>query len=574
MSESIATYFAKTLADLGIKRIWGVTGDSLNGLSDSLKKLGEIEWLGTRHEETAAFAAGAEAKSTGKLAVCAGSCGPGNMHLINGLYDCARSHLPVLAIASHIPSQYVGSGYFQETHPTELFRECSVYCELISNPHQLPYILETAIRQAVLKKGVSVLVIPGDVMLQSMSVEVKDNLTLPLPSTMLPDRNLLAEASDLLNSSQKVAFLCGAGCKGAHDEVMHFAQKLNAPIVHALGGKEYIAYDNPNSVGMTGLIGYESGYHAMEHADTLVILGSSFPYREFYPQNAKVIQIDIDPAALGRHTQVDLAILGDVKASLELLIPQIKAKSDRAFLDESLEHYEKVQENFAKQASAQSSENIIHPQHLTQLLSQKASEDAIFTFDVGTPTVWAARYVEMNGKRQMMGSLNHGSMANAMPQAIGAKVANPDKEVIGLCGDGGFAMLMGDFLTIRQYNIKTKLVIYNNSSLGFVAIEMKAGGFLYDNTELENPNFAAMANAAGIKGIKVTKLEELESAVEEFLTFDGPAILDVTIAKQELTMPPKIKFEQAKGFGIYMLRAIINGRGDELIDIARENIIR
>jgi pyruvate dehydrogenase (quinone) len=574
MSENVATYFAQTLAKLGIKRIWGITGDSLNGLSDSLEKLGQIRWIGTRHEESAAFAAGAEAKTTGKLAVCAGSCGPGNMHLINGLFDCARSHLPVLAIASHIPSQYIGSGYFQETHPTELFRECSVYCELVSNTDQLPYVLETAIRQAVLKKGVSVIVIPGDVMLQKMNVDVKDNLTLPDPSLVVPKNKAIQEATQILDASKRVAFLCGAGCENAHDEVVAFARKLKAPIVHALGGKEFIEYENPYDVGMTGLIGYESGYHAMENSDTLLILGSAFPYREFYPKNSKIIQIDIDAASLGRHTQVDCAILGDVKSSLELLISEVKMNNDTDFVNECLEHYKNARKKFDEQASSESKSNVIHPQFVTRLLNEKANEDAIFTFDVGTPTVWAARYLQMNGKRKMMGSLNHGSMANAMPQAIGAQVANPDKQVIGLCGDGGFAMLMGDFLTIRQYNIKTKLVIFNNSSLGFVAIEMKAGGFLYENTNLENPNFAAMANAVGIKGISVEKPQELESAVDEFLKYDGAAVLDVKVAKQELTMPPKIKLEQAKGFGIYMLRAIINGKGDELIEIAKENLIR
>jgi pyruvate dehydrogenase (quinone) len=574
MSENVATYFAQTLAKLGIKRIWGITGDSLNGLSDSLEKLGQIQWIGTRHEESAAFAAGAEAKTTGKLAVCAGSCGPGNMHLINGLFDCARSHLPVLAIASHIPSEYIGSGYFQETHPTELFRECSVYCELVSNTEQLPYVLETAIRQAVLKKGVSVIVIPGDVMLQKMSVDAKYNLTIPTPSRLVPEDQAIQEAKAILDASKRVTFLCGAGCEGAHDEVVAFARKLKAPIVHALGGKEFIEYENPYDVGMTGLIGYESGYHAMENSDTLLILGSAFPYREFYPKDSKIIQVDIDAASLGRHTQVDCAILGDVKSSLELLIPEVKMNNDTDFVDECLRHYKNARKKFDEQASSESKSNVIHPQFVTRLLNEKADEDAIFTFDVGTPTVWAARYLQMNGKRKMMGSLNHGSMANAMPQAIGAQVANPDKQVIGLCGDGGFAMLMGDFLTIRQYNIKTKLVIFNNSSLGFVAIEMKAGGFLYENTELENPNFAAMANAAGIKGISVEKPQQLESAVEEFLKYDGPAVLDVQVAKQELTMPPKIKLEQAKGFGIYMLRAIINGKGDELIEIAKENLIR
>lgn len=372
MNETVATYFAKTLANLGIERIWGVTGDSLNGLSDSLKRLGQIEWIGTRHEESAAFAAGADAKTTGKLSVCAGSCGPGNMHLINGLYDCARSHLPVLAIASHIPSQYIGSGYFQETHPTELFRECSVYCELVSNTEQLPYILETAIRQAVLKQGVSVLVIPGDIMLRNLPYDIKYNLKIPSIATITADENLISTVAEHLNQSEKVTFLCGAGCKNAHEEVVELARKLKAPIVHALGGKEYIEYENPYDVGMTGLIGYESGYHAMESSDTLLILGSSFPYREFYPKDSKIIQIDIDGAALGKHTQVDIALQGDVKTTLNALVPQVTEKTNDKFLDECIEHYKKTIKVFDKQASSKSVENLIHPQYLTKLLSKKS----------------------------------------------------------------------------------------------------------------------------------------------------------------------------------------------------------
>lgn len=574
MKESIAMYFAKLLAEVGITRIWGITGDSLNGFSDSLKKLNQIEWIGTRHEETAAFAAGADAKISGELAVCAGSCGPGNLHLINGLFDCQRQGVPVLAIASHIPSSEIGSGYFQETHPQELFKECSVFCELVSNPDQMPNILETAIRQAILKKGVSVIVIPGDIMLKPLPNNTKLLLSKPKLPRVIPEESELDKVADILNASGKVTFLCGAGCIHAHDEVVKLAKLLNAPVVHALGGKEYIEWENPNSVGMTGLIGYESGYFAMEKSDTLLILGSSFPYRAFYPQNSKIIQIDVKPEALGRHTQIDLGLVGDVKSSLEVLIPKIKQKEDDTFLNEALKHYKKTVKKFDDLASGNSKNGFIHPQYLTKLINQYADEDAIFTCDVGTPTVWAARYVNMNGKRKLIGSFNHGSMANALPQAIGAKVSEPNKQVIALCGDGGFAMLMGDFITLLQHNIKAKIVIFDNSSLGFVAIEMKAGGFLYDNTELHNPDFSAIANAAGIKGIRVENPEDLEEKVKEFLEYDGAALLDVTTAKQELTMPPKISFENAKGFGIYMLRAIINGKGDELVKVAQQNLIR
>jgi|TARA_R110002033_G_scaffold131586_1_gene171726 pyruvate dehydrogenase (quinone) len=574
MNDSIAMYFAKLLGKVGIKRIWGITGDSLNGLSDSLKKLGEIEWIGTRHEETAAFAAGADAKVSGKIAVCAGSSGPGNLHLINGLFDCQRKGVPVLAIASHIPSSEIGSGYFQETHPQELFKECSVFCELVTNPEQMPHILETAIRQAILKKGVSVIVIPGDTMLAPMPETSKLLWNEPNLPKVLPDEGDIIELAKILNENEKVTFMCGAGCIDSHDEVVKLAHLLNAPVVHALGGKEYIEGNNPNSVGMTGLIGYESGYYAMENSDVLLILGSAFPYKAFYPEDAKIVQIDIKPEALGRHTQIDLGMVGDIKSSLEMLIPRINKKDNNSFLKSALKHYKTTVENFDKLASGNSKVGLVHPQYLTKLIDKYASDDAIFTCDVGTPTVWAARYLHMNGKRKLIGSFNHGSMASALPQAIGAKVSCPNKEVIALCGDGGFAMLMGDFLTLLQHKIKAKIVIYNNSSLGFVAIEMKAGGYLYDNTELENPDFSAIAKAVGVKGFRVEEPDELESTVKEFLEYDGAALLDVTTAKQELTMPPKISFENAKGFGIYMVRAIINGKGDELIEVAKDNILR
>ncbi|XOB61500.1 ubiquinone-dependent pyruvate dehydrogenase [Campylobacterota bacterium DY0563] len=574
MNDNIATYFAKLLAKMGIKRIWGITGDSLNGFSDSLEKLDEIKWIGTRHEETAAFAAGADAKVSGEISVCAGSCGPGNMHLINGLYDCQRKGVPVLAIASHIPSSEIGSGYFQETHPQDLFKECSVFCELVSNPEQMPYILETAIRQAILKNGVSVIVIPGDIMLKPMPEGSKLLWNKPSFPKVIPNNEDIKELAKLLNENEKITFLCGAGCKDSHDEVVELAKLLNAPVVHALGGKEYIEWENPNSVGMTGLIGYESGYYAMENSDLLLVLGSSFPYKAFYPKDAKIIQIDLKPESLGRHMQVDLGLIGDIKSSIKALLPKIKQKENRKFLDSALSHYKNTVEKFDKLASGNSKTGLIHPQYLTKVIDKYASEDAIFTCDVGTPTVWAARYLNMNGKRKLIGSFNHGSMANALPQAIGAKVNSPQKEIIALCGDGGFSMLMGDLLTLIQHKVKAKIVIYDNNSLGFVAIEMKAGGFLYENTELTNPDFSSIAKAVGIKGFRVEEPDNLEDTVKEFLEYEGAALLDVTTAKQELTMPPKITFDAAKGFGIYMLRAIINGKGDELVEVAKENLIR
>ncbi len=572
MKQTVAALLAKTLESAGVKRIWGVTGDSLNGLSDSLNKMGTIEWVPTRHEEVAAFAAGAEAQLSGELAVCAGSCGPGNLHLINGLFDCHRNRTPVLAIAAHIPSSEIGSGYFQETHPQELFRECSHYCELVSNPQQLPQVLAIAMREAILNRGVAVVVLPGDVALQAAPEGADSGWYPAQPAVIQPNAQELSKLAGLLNEAKNITLMCGAGCAGAHDEVVRLAETLKAPIVHALRGKEHIEYDNPYDVGMTGLIGFSSGYHAMMNADTLLLLGTRFPYRAFYPADARIIQIDIDPSSLGAHSRVDMALLGDVRATLNALLPQLDNKTDRKFLDKALAHYADARKGLDELATA--SERTIHPQYLAQQISHYASEDAVFTCDVGTPTVWAARYLRMNGKRRLLGSFNHGSMANAMPQALGAQVQDKQRQVVALCGDGGFSMLMGDFLTVAQLQLPIKIVVFNNSSLGFVAMEMKAGGYLTDGTELKNPDFAAIANACGVKGIRVEKALELNTALKQAFAHEGPVLVDVVTASEELVMPPEIKLEQAKGFSLYMLRAVISGRGDEVVELAKTNWLR
>ena len=573
MKQTVAALVAKTLENAGVKRIWGVTGDSLNGLSDSLNRMGTIEWMPTRHEEVAAFAAGAEAHISGELAVCAGSCGPGNLHLINGLFDCHRNRVPVLAIAAHIPSSEIGSGYFQETHPQELFRECSHYCELVSNPEQLPQVLGIAMRKAILNRGVSVVVLPGDVALKPAPEAANAAWYPPQLPQVLPQAAELTQLAQTLNEASNITLLCGSGCAGAHQEVVKLAETLKAPIVHALRGKEHIEYDNPYDVGMTGLIGFSSGFHAMMNAETLVLLGTQFPYRAFYPGKARIIQIDINPGSLGSHCHVDEAYVGDVKATLQALLPQLTSKTERRHLDSALEHYVDARKSLDDLAQPNDKQPI-HPQYLAQQISHYASEDAIFTCDVGTPTVWAARYLKMNGKRRLLGSFNHGSMANAMPQALGAQAIDRHRQVVALCGDGGFSMLMGDFISLAQLKMPVKLVIFNNSVLGFVAMEMKAGGYLTDGTELDNPDFAAIARACGIKGIRVEKASELNGALEQAFAHDGPVLVDVITAKEELAMPPQIKMEQAKGFSLYMLRAILNGRGDEVVELAKTNWLR
>ncbi|QQD56400.1 ubiquinone-dependent pyruvate dehydrogenase [Pseudomonas fluorescens BBc6R8] len=570
---TLAQQLATTLEQAGIKRIWGLTGDSLNGLTDSLRNMDSIEWMHVRHEEVAAFAAGAEAAATGELTVCAGSCGPGNLHLINGLFDCHRNHVPVLAIAAQIPSSEIGLNYFQETHPQELFKECSHFIELVTNPEQMPHVLHRAMRSAILNRGVAVVVIPGDVSLLEVEDKFKPWPALLAPRT-LPAEQDLQRLTDILEHSGKVTLLCGSGCAGAHDEVVALADALGAPVVHALRGKEHVEWDNPFDVGMTGLIGFSSGYHAMLNCDTLIMLGTDFPYRQFYPTDAKIIQVDRNPQALGRRATLDLGIAADVSETIQALLPRLTRKTDRSFLETSLKHYEKARQGLDDLAEPSKAGRPIHPQYVARLLSELADDDAIFTADVGSPTVWAARYLKMNGKRRLIGSFNHGSMANAMPQAIGAQAAFPGRQVISMSGDGGFTMLMGDFISLAQLNLPVKLVVFNNSSLGFVAMEMKAAGYLDTGTELKNPDFAAMSNAMGILGIRVEQSEDLEPALRRALAHDGPVLVDVVTATQELVMPPSIKLEQAKGFSLYMLKAVMSGRGDEVIELAKTNWLR
>ncbi|QKC99034.1 ubiquinone-dependent pyruvate dehydrogenase [Mesorhizobium sp. NZP2298] len=576
MSLTVAQQLVETLQAAGIRRIYGVVGDSLNGITDAIRKQTQIEWIHVRNEEAGAFAAGAEAHLTGDLVVCAGSCGPGNLHLINGLFDCHRSHVPVLAIAAHIPSAEIGSGYFQETHPQELFRECSHFCELVSDPAQMPRSLETAIRTAVGQRGVSVLVIPGDVALKPAATEAKSKSSglLPKAPVVVPPTEEVEALAELLNQEGRVTIFCGAGCAGAHDEVVALASRLKAPIVHTMRGKEHVEYDNAFDVGMTGLIGFSSGYYAMLDCDVLLVLGADFPYRQFFPKGPGVVtvQVDIAPGRLGRRTSVDRALVGDVKATVTALLPQLAVREGRSHLDQAVRHYQSARAGLDALGAPDRRGQQIHPQQIARAVSELASEDAVFTCDVGTPTVWAARYLKMNGKRRLIGSFNHGSMANGMVQAIGAQAAFPSRQVISLSGDGGFTMLMGDLLTLVQHKLPAKIVIFNNGALGFVEVEQQSAGFVPFGTDLTNPNFAALAEAVGIRGIRIEHASEIEAGIRAALDHDGPVVVDAVVTRTELAMPPAITVEMAKGFSLYMLRAIMNGRADEIVDLAKTNL--
>jgi pyruvate dehydrogenase (quinone) len=573
MTRIVADFVVEALVQVGVHRVYGVVGDSLNGFTDSLRRHGGVDWIHVRHEEAAAFAAGAEAHLTNELAVCVGSCGPGNLHLINGLFDCHRNRVPVLAIAAHIPSSELGIDYFQSTHPETLFKECSHYAELVSNPAQLPQILERAIRIAIAKSGVAVVVIPGDVALQETKAVVPRWLA-PKPPKVSPNSDVVDQLARLLNGSKRVTLLCGAGCKGAHAEMIELARRLQAPIVHPLRGKEYVEYDNPYDVGMTGFIGFASGYLAMDNCDALLMIGTDFPYRQFYPSHARIAQIDIRPEALGNRCPLEVGVIGDTLETLRALIPLIHEHEDSSHLDAARAHYQHSRKELDGLAESSPHSQVIHPQFVSRIVSELADDDAIFTCDVGTPTAWAARYLKMNGRRRLLGSFNHGSMANAMLQAIGAQAAFPTRQVVSMSGDGGFTMMMGDFITLAQMGLPVKVVVLNNGTLGFVEIEMKAGGFLDVGVELKNPDFARMAEAMAIKGIRVEDPHRLKDVLVEAFQHDGPALVDVVSARQELVMPPRTDLAEVRKFGLFMMKAVMDGRARELVDLAKTNWLR
>lgn len=572
---TVADHVIATLKRSGVQRVFGIPGDSLNGFTDAIRRAGDFSWEQVRHEESAAFAAAAEAALVGGLAVCAGSCGPGNLHLINGLFDAQRSRVPVLAIAAHIPLAEVGSDYFQETHPQNLFRECSVYCELVSTAEQAPRILELAMRAAVQDNGVAVVVVPGEIFSHRLEATAwGSHPVLPARSVCRPEESALKSAAEMLNAAGNVTILAGAGVAGAHDEVIELARTLQAPIVHALRGKEYIEYDNPYDVGMTGLLGFASGYKAIAEADVLLMLGTDFPYQQFYPDRAQIIQVDIRGAHLGRRTPIDLGLLGAVADTVAALRPLLVSKDDATHLEKSLKHYRKTRKRLDALASNDRDRTPIRPEYVAAVADRLAEPDAVFTVDVGSPVVWAARYVTMNGRRRLIGSFNHGTMACALPHAIGAQSVDRQRQVVALAGDGGLAMLFGELLTLTQNRLPVKVIVFNNSSLNFVELEMKAAGIVNFGTELQNPDFGAVATALGMFGRRVEAPADLEAALAEAFAYDGPAVVDVVTARQELSIPPAITAEQAKGFSLYAIRTILAGRADELLDLVTTNVAR
>ncbi|GHJ97976.1 pyruvate dehydrogenase [Streptomyces sp. NE5-10] len=571
--QNVAEQFVDILVRAGVQRLYGVVGDSLNPVVDAIRRNPAIDWIQVRHEETAAFAAGAEAQITGRLAACAGSCGPGNLHLINGLYDAHRSMAPVLALASHIPSSEIGLGYFQETHPDQLFRECSHYSELISHPKQMPRLLHTAVQHAVGRGGVSVVALPGDIADQPAPEKTTGSALVTSRPTVRPGDSEIDALVRMIDAADRVTLFCGSGTAGAHPEVMQFAERLKAPIGHALRGKEWIQYDNPFDVGMSGLLGYGAAYEATHECDLLILLGTDFPYNAFLPDDVRIVQVDVRPERLGRRSRLDLAVWGDVRETLRCVTPRVRARADRRFLDKMLKKHADALEGVVKAYTRKVEKHTpIHPEYVASVLDELADDDAVFTVDTGMCNVWAARYLTPNGRRRIIGSFSHGSMANALPQAIGAQFTDRDRQVVTLSGDGGFTMLMGDFLTLVQYDLPVKIVLFNNSSLGMVELEMLVAGLPSYGTGNRNPDFAAVARAAGAYGVRVEKPKHLAGALRDAFRHPGPALVDVVTDPNALSIPPKISAEMVGGFALSASKIVLDGGVGRMVQMARSNL--
>ena len=573
---NVAEQIVEQLVDAGVHHIYGIVGDSLNPIVDAVRKTGGskkggIDWIHVRHEEAAAFAASAEAQLTGKLAVCAGSCGPGNLHLINGLYDANRTGAPVLAIASHIPSVQIGSTYFQETHPDRIFEECSVYNELISSAAQSPRTVNSAIRHAVGIGGVSVITLPGDVS-DLKAVDHVPTYAPARPATLAPNATDIEEAAALLNKADKVAIFAGAGVEGAHDEVIALADALKAPIGHSLRGKHFIQYDNPFDVGMTGLLGYGAAAEGMNDADVLILLGTDFPYDQFLP-DTPTIQVDTRAEKLGRRTDVGLAIHAQVKPFIEALMPHLRQDRSDSFLKRKLKKHAEIM-HAPVGAYTRNVEKMhpIHPEYAAHLLNETAAKDAIITAATGMCNVWTARYLDPLGTRRLIGSFLHGSMANALPMALGAQVAFPDRQVVSVSGDGGLSMLLGELITAKMYNLPVKVVVFNNSTLGMVKLEMLVNGIPDFQTDVPDTNYAEVARAIGFHAERVEDASRLADAYREAFAAPGPALVEVITDPNALSLPPAITGGQVVGFATAMSKIVLNGGIAEAFSMATSNM--
>ncbi|HIW07509.1 MAG TPA: ubiquinone-dependent pyruvate dehydrogenase [Candidatus Ignatzschineria merdigallinarum] len=571
--KKVAQIVVEALENFGVKRCYGVVGDTLNDVTDAMRHHSDIEWVHVRHEEVGGFAAGAESFMTKNLTACAGSCGPGSLHFINGLFESHRNGAPVVLIASQLPTDVLGTNFPQEVDYKPIYQGCSVFCEEVTNPHEAKRIVMSACQAALTEKGVAVVILPSDI----SGAEVED---LPIMQQYQPKAPLvrpidseLLKMAEILNSGKKVGIYAGAGCEGAHAELMQLCETLKAPIAHTSRGKDFVEGNNPYNVGMTGMMGIKSGYEMIEHCDTLLILGADFAWSQFYPKNAKIIQVDIDAKKLGIRHAIELGVIGHIQETLIALLPYLKPKTSTEFLDKYVALHQECMQKLDKKAVADS-EGLIHPQYLVELLNEYAEKDALATADGGSSTVWLLRHFQTHGTRRTLISLKHGTMANAMPQAIGLQKAYPNRQVISLSGDGGLTMLMGDLLTLVQEKLPVKVVIVNNGALDFVELEMKADGLVNSYTDLHNPDFAKMADAIGMKGFSAKGSHELEDAVKAFLAHEGPAILDVHTSRLELIFPPHATPSNFENMSLYAAKSIIGGEGGTFFKMLKDNFLK
>lgn len=572
LHRSVADDLVETLVHAGVSRIYGLVGDSLNAFSDAIRRDGRISWVHVHNEEAAAFAASAEAQLTGRLAVCAGSCGPGNTHLIQGVMDAHRSGAPVLALASHITSRQIGTGYFQETKPEALFAQTSHYCETVAHPDQMNRLARSAIQSAVLDRGAAVLVLPGDILAAHSAGEPSGKPVIAAGSRPVPDAAAVDELVDRIESAERITIFGGIGCADAREQVHRLGGLLHAPIGHTLRGKDILDYDNPNNVGMTGLLGYGACYRALHDADLVLLLGTDFPYDDFLPRRNNV-QIDLDPVRLGRRAPLAQGIVADIGAVLDAVLPRLAQRTDRGFLDEMLHAHERALRHSVDTYSTHiATHRPIHPEHLAAVVDELAAEDAVFTADTGMCCTWAARYITPNGRRRLIGSFVHGSMANALPMAIGAQFAYPGRQIVSLSGDGGLAMLLGELLTVKTHRLPVKVVVFNNSSLGMVRLEMMVAGDPPFETDHDEVDYAAIAAAAGFHTRRVTEPGELREAVRDVLDHDGPALLDVVTTPDALEVPSHLTVEEARGFALGLGKTMVTGGVGEIANIARLNL--
>ncbi|WP_067691619.1 thiamine pyrophosphate-dependent enzyme [Nocardia jejuensis] len=576
MARTVAQIIIDGLAELGVSHVFGVVGDALNPLTDAIRRSDDIEWVGCRHEEAAAFAAGAQAQLTGTLGVCMGTCGPGAIHLLNGLYDAAKSHAPVLAIAGQVPLSEVGTDYFQEVDNDLVFSDVAAFRATVTSPEQMPGLLEIAVRTAITRGAVSVLTVPGDIGDRTVSDDRPARFALA-DRRVRPEDEAVREAAALLDASEKITLLVGQGARTGREDVLALADRLAAPMVITLKAKEGFEQDNSFQVGQTGLIGNPAAAAALDDADLLLMLGTDFPYRDWYPKGAKVVQVDTAADHIGRRVPVDIGLVGDVGATVRALLTRITAEHPRKHLEHSREHFERWRAGQAKlaapdhdrgligkaRAALDNRSHLVRPEALAAAIDAAAAEDAIFTSDTGMATVWLARFVHMRGTRRLLGSYNLGSMANAMPQALGAQLLDRDRQVVAFCGDGGLSMLLGDLITIKTHNLPVKLVVFDNRRLGMVKLEQEQAGLPEFGTELDNPDFAAVATALGLTGIRVEKPGQLTEAVRQAFETDGPVLLDVLTNPEEISVPPKPTVEQGWGFAIAKVKEMIRSTGDE-----------